>query len=181
MNLSELEATAGRLLDEQKRLQMIDAELAMLKQEITQDPMRIQKDRAFYALIGMNWTDPGHTNREADIMMESEGVTKTIEEVQSSVLAGFSSEELVVPLDPTPVMQDGKFVFRFRAGATFPKSVEELSVMLGIASPLAREDVTIYPDRIAVDETDEYFAKKKVGEAIESIRKTVRRRLSPKR
>lgn len=178
MNLTELEVTSGRLLEEQKRLRTIDAELEVLRREIKQDPKRIEKDQAFYALIGMNWSDPGHVDRESELKKERDTVVRSIQEVQGSVLAGFSSESLVIPLDPTPTKGDGEYTFRFRSGATFPKSVEELSVMLGIPSPLKIGEVVIAEDRVTVSETDEFFAKKKVVEAFEGIRKTVKRKLS---
>lgn len=178
MNLAELEVTAGRLLEEQKRLRTIDSELAVLSQEIKQDPKRNEKDQAFYALIGMDWADPGHKDRAAALRVERETVTQSIEKVQGQVLEGFSSGSLVVPLDPVPSAEGGTFTFRFRSGATFPKSVEELSVMLGIPSPLRIDDVTIYEDKVAVTESDEFFAKKKVVEAFDTMRKTLRRKLS---
>ncbi|MDG6962281.1 MAG: hypothetical protein JRN48_00400 [Nitrososphaerota archaeon] len=65
MNLTELEVAAGRLLEEQKRLRTIDSELETLSQEIKQDPKRNEKDQAFYALIGLDWSDPGHQDRAA--------------------------------------------------------------------------------------------------------------------
>ena len=181
MNLTELEVASGRLLEEQKRLRTIDAELAVLRQEIKQDPKRNEKDQAFYSLIGMNWTDPGHIDREADLKRERETVVRTIQEVKDSVLGGFGSERLVVPLEPTPVREEGAFLFRFRSGATFPKTVEELSELLGIPPPLKVGEVTIYPEKVTVEETDEYFAKKKVVEAFENVRKTVRIKLSAQR
>jgi hypothetical protein len=178
LNLTELEVASGRLLEEQKRLKTIDSELAVLSQEIKQDPKRNEKDRAFYALIGMDWSEPGHADRAAALRGERESVMGSIQEVHRTVLEGFSSDSLVVPLDPTPVAAGRSHTFRFRAGATFPKTIEELSIMLGIPSPLKIGDVTIFDDKVIVDEGDEYFAKKKVVEAFEDIRKTVRRKLS---
>jgi hypothetical protein len=178
LDLSELEVTSGRLLEEQKRLRRIDTELAVLKQEIKQDPKRNEKDQAFYALIGMNWTDPGHIEREAELRRERETVVRSISEVQSMVLKGLTSDRLIVPLEPTPVVEGSVYTFRFRSGATFPKTIEELSETLGILSPLTIGDVSIYEDRVVVNETDEFFAKKKVVDAFDDIRKAVKRKLS---
>lgn len=178
MNLTELEVTAGTLLEEQKRLRTIEAELEVLSQEIKQDPKRNEKDRAFYALIGMDWSDPGHKDRDAELRKEQEAVLSSIREAQEVVLRGISSEHLLVPLDPTPAFEGGVCTFKFRSGATFPKSVEEISVLLGISTPLRIGDVTIYPEKVTVNESDEFFAKKKVVEAFEDIGKTVKRKLS---
>jgi hypothetical protein len=180
MNLTELEAASGRLLEEQKRLRTIDAELAALRQEIKEAPRRAEKDKSFFALIGMNWTEPGHVSQEADLKKERDAVMATINEVQDTVLTGFGSEGLVVPLDPTPVVDRGRYTFRFRSGATFPKTVQELSEMLGIPVPLKIGSVTIFPEMVMVTEADEYFAKVRIVEAFDSIRKTVSLKLSSK-
>ncbi len=178
MNLTELEATAGRLVEEQERLKTIDAELAALSQEIKQDPKRNEKDKAFYELIGMDWSAPEHLSREAELKKERESVRESIKEAQSKVLDGVSSERLVIPLDPTPAKDEGTFTFKFRSGATFPKTVEELSTILGISTPLSIREVTIHQDKVVVRESDEYFAKKKIVDAFEDIRKTVKMKLS---
>lgn len=178
MDLTELEVSAGRLLEEQKRLRAMDAELAMLKQELKELPRQAEKDKSFFALIGLNYEDPGHSNREAELKKEREGVLKSIAEAESNVLKGLTSERLVVPLDPTPVVDGGTYTFKFRSQATFPKTMEELSEMLGIPAPLRIGPVTISADRISVNEADQYFAKVKIVEAFENIRKTVSLKLS---
>ncbi|MDG6964004.1 MAG: hypothetical protein JRN27_00305 [Nitrososphaerota archaeon] len=178
MDLTELEVEAGRLLDEQRRLRAIDAELEALSQEIKQDPKRNEKDKAFYALIGMDWSDPGHQDRASVLRKEKESARRAIGEVQHKVLEGLSSSGLVIPLDPSPSRSEGTNTFGFRSGATFPKTVEGLSAILGIPSPLKIGDVTIYGDRVEVADSDEYFAKKKLVDAFDDVRKAVRRRLA---
>ena len=178
MNLTELEVAAGRLLEEQKRLRTIDSELETLSQEIKQDPKRNEKDQAFYALIGLDWSDPGHQDRAAALKRERDDVLKAIGEVKGQMLQGLRSGRLIVPLDPAPTQGGGAFTFKFRSGATFPKSVEGISSMLGIGAPLRMGDVTIFDDKVVVHESDEYFSKKKVVEAFDDLRKAVARKLS---
>ena len=178
MDLSELEVYAGRLLEEQKRLRTMDAELSMLKQELKDLPRQAAKDKSFFALIGLNYEDPGHANREAELKKEREGVLKNIREAEDKVLKGLTSDRLVVPLDPTPIVEGATYTFNFRSQATFPKTLEELSELLGISSPLMIGPVTISTDKISVKEADQYFAKVKIVEAFENIRKTVSLKLS---
>ena len=178
MNFAEFESAAGRLLQDQRRLRAIDAELDSLSQEIKQDPKRNEKDRAFYALIGMDWSDPGHKASSDVLRTERDAVQGSIRDSEASIFAGMS-QPLVVPLDPVPVHESGRFTFKFRSGATFPNTVDELSVTLGIPSPLKMGEVTIYPDQVVVVESDEYFAKKKVVEAFDDIRKALRLKLAP--
>jgi hypothetical protein len=179
LNLTELEALAGNLMVDQKKLHDIDAELLVLSQEIKQDPKRNEKDQAFFALIGMDWSDPGHKDMAETLRKEKSSLEKSIQEAEGRLYEGISSQPLVVPLDPVPQKESGSYTFKFRSGATFPKTVEELSMTLGIPAPLKIGDVTFHPDRVVVAESDEYFAKKKIVEAFEDMRKAVKRRLTP--
>ena len=178
MDLTELEVAAGRLLEEKKRLRAMDAELAVLKQELKELPRRAEKDKGFYALIGLNYEDPGHANREAELKKERASVLKNIEEAEKIVLDGLTSDRLVVPLDPNPIVDGNTYTFRFRAMATFPKTIEELSELLGISVPLRVGPVAISADRITVVEVDQYFAREKVVMAFDNIRKSIMNRLA---
>jgi hypothetical protein len=178
MDLTELEVAAGRLLEEQKRLRAMDAELATLKQELKELPRREVKDKSFYALIGLNYEDPGHANREADLKKERASVLKNIDDTEKIVLKGLTSDHLIVPLDPNPIVNGNTYTFRFRAMATFPKTLEELSELLGISVPLRIGPVAISQDRIVVTEVDPYFAKEKIVMAFEDIRKSISNKLS---
>lgn len=181
MDLAELEVVAGRLLEEQKRLRAIDSELAILKQEIKEMPRRAEKDRSFYALIGLDWTEPGHVSRKDELERERKAVLASIGEANEKIMKGLSSRGLVIPLEPTPTVEGGFFVFRFRSSATFPKVIEELSEILGIPAPLKIGAVTISPDRVVVAEADQYFAKERIVEAFDDVRKTVELKLSSHR
>jgi hypothetical protein len=178
MDLTELEVAAGRLLEEQKRLRVMDAELAVLRQELKDLPRRAEKDKGFFALIGLNYEDPGHAHREAELKKERDSVLKHIAEAEKMVLDGLTSNRLVVPLDPNPIIDGHTYTFKFRSLATFPKTIEELSELLGIPAPLRVGPVIISADRIAVNEVDPYFAKQRVVEAFENIRKSVSLKLS---
>ena len=105
---------------------------------------------------------------------------KNIAEVEKKVLDGLTSGHLVVPLDPNPIVDGQNYTFRFRAMATFPKTVEELSDLLGIPVPIRIGPVAISADRITVTEVDSYFAKEKIVMAFDNIRKSVSNKLSYK-
>ncbi|MDV3276904.1 MAG: hypothetical protein LYZ69_00380 [Nitrososphaerales archaeon] len=181
MDLSELEVAAGRLLEEQKRLRSIDSELTMLKQELREMPRREVKDKSFYALIGLNYEEPGHSNREAELKKERESVLKSIREAEGTIKKGLTSQGLVIPLDPNPTVVGDMFTFRFRSQTTFPKTMEELGELLGLSSPIRIGPVMIYADKIVVTEVDQYFAKEKIVEAFDNIRKSVNLRLTQRR
>ena len=178
MDLSELEVISGRLLEEQKRLRTMDSELEVLKKELREMPRREQKDKSFYALIGLNYEDPGHSNREAELKKERETVIANVHEAEDKIMNGLASKGLIVPLDPTPATVGDVHTFRFRSQATFPKTMEELNDLLGLSTPIKIGPVSIYADKIVVVEADQYFAKIKIVEAFENIRKAVSLRLT---
>ncbi len=181
MNLVELEVTAGRLLDEKRRLRNIDGELSRLQADLKELPRRAQKDKKFYSLIGLNWEEPHQLiEREEELRKEREGVLMAISEAHETIVKGFSSDGLVVPLEPDPEVEGNQYFFNYRSEATFPKTLEALAELLGIPAPLKIDEVTIWADRIGVVEADQYFAKVKVVEAFEKVRKTVSLKLAPR-
>ncbi len=181
MNLLELEITAGRLLDEKRRLRTIEGELSRLQADLKELPRRAEKDKKFYSLIGLNWEEPHELMRlEEELRKEREVVLKAISEAHETIVRGFSTDGLVVPLEPDPEMEAGHYFFRYRSEATFPKTLEALSELLGIQAPMKIDDVTIWADKIGVVESDPYFAKTKIVEAFDKIRKTVSLKLAPR-
>jgi len=180
MDLPQLEVTAGRLLEEKKRLQNIDTELDRLELELKELPRRSEKDKQFYALIGLDWEEPKIKTRKEELEKEKGDLSKVIREAYDTVLKGFASESLVVPLEPNYTKSGSRHTFTYRAHATFPNAVEELTELLGIPVPLKIDDVTISVDKIEVDEADPYFAKMKVVEAFDKVRKAISLKLMPR-
>ena len=118
--------------------------------------------------------------REGELREEREHVLKEISEAHETIVKGFSSEGLVVPLEPDPTLEGGQYFFHYRSDATFPKTLEALSGLLGIPTPLKIDEVTIWADRIGVVESDQYFAKVKIVDAFDKVRKTVSLKLAPR-
>ena len=181
VNLPEVEVVAGQLIEQKKRLGNLDAELTRVRLELKQQPRRSEKDRSFYSLIGLDYEEPSHVKQsEGQLTKEKNEAEAAVKQAHDTLVKGFSSSELVVPLDPTPVAQGKRFTFHYRFNASYPKTVEALSDILGLSSPLRLDGVSIWPDKIEVDEVDEYFAKQKVVEAFVKIRKTVALKLGPR-
>jgi hypothetical protein len=181
MDLSEVEVAAGQLLEQKKRLKTIDSELSTVQLELKEQPRRSEKDKKFYSLIGLDYEVPSHTaQREGQLRKEKQEATDAMKRAQGEIVRGFSSSDLIVPLDPTP-MEDGKrFTFRYRYGATYPKTLEALSDIIGLPSPLRIDQVVIGPEMIEVEEVDAFFAKEKLVEAFGKIQKTVALKLGPR-
>lgn len=182
MNLSEVEVVAGELIEQKKRLGNVESELARVERELKEQPRRSEKDRQFYALIGLDYQEPSQSKeREGQLLKERNDASAAVKKAHETLLKGFAASDLVIPLDPTPSSEGKMFTFRYRFNASYPKTLEALSDMLGLPAPLTVDEVVIWPDRISVDEVDAYFAKKKIVEAFAKIRKTVALKLGPRR
>jgi len=181
MNLSEVEVVAGELVEQKKRLGNLDAELSQVQLELKEQPRRSEKDRQFYSLIGLDYLEPSQfKQREGQLLKEKGEASAAVKKAHDTLVKGFSSSELVVPLDPAPSAEGKRFTFRYRFNASYPKTLEALSDVLGLPSPLTIDEVVIWPDKIVVDEVDTYFAKKKIVDAFAKIRKTVALKLGPR-
>lgn len=182
MNLPEVEVVAGELIDQKKRLGNLEGELSRVQLELKEQPRRSEKDKSFFSLIGLDYQEPSHVKQsEEQLLKERAEASAAVKRAHETLVKGFSSTELVVPLDPTPAAEGKHYTFRYRFGASYPKTVEALSDILGLPSPLKIDEVVIWPDRIEVNEVDEYFAKQKVVEAFGKVRKTVALKLGPRR
>lgn len=182
MNLSELEVAAGQYVEQKRRLGTIEAELSQVQLDLKEQPRRSEKDRRFYSLIGLGYETPKQPKeRREELVKEKTEVVKGIKQATDAIVKGFTSADLIVPLDPDPVVEGKLFTFRYRFSASYPKTMEALSDILGLPSPLRLDKVVIWPDKIEVEEVDAYFAKEEIVETFEKISKTVALKLTPRR
>lgn len=181
MNLSEVEVVAGELIEQKKRLVNAEAELARVQLELKEQPRRSDKDRQFYSLIGLDYQEPSQSKaREEQLLGEKGDAEAAVKRAHETLLHGFASADLVIPLDPSPLEEGKRYTFRYRFNASYPRTLEALSDILGLPEPITVDEVAIWPDRVSVDEVDSYFAKKKIVEAFVKIRKTVALKLGPR-
>jgi hypothetical protein len=181
MNLSELEESAGQLLAAKRKLRNIEGELSQVQRDLKEQPRRSEKDKRFYSLIGLDWEEPSKLiDREKKLTHAKNEAETVIDQATDTILKGLLSEELVVPLEPNPEVEDRHFLFKFRYNATYPDTVEEISELLGLPNPLKIDSVVIWADKIEVTEVDVYYAKMKIVEAFDKIRKTISMKLAPR-
>lgn len=181
MNLSELEVVAGRILDEKKRLKNAQGELERVERDLREEPRRSEKDKRFYALIGLDWEEPAQIREKGnDLKRVLEAARESIKASYETILKGLSDGGLVVPLDPNFANEGQRYIFKYRMNAVYVNSVQELSDLLGLPVPLTIDNVVIMPDRVEVREDDSYFAKERIVEAFEKITKAVALKLSPR-
>ncbi len=164
-----------------RKLKNIEGELSQVQRDLKEQPRRSEKDKRFYSLIGLDWEEPSkQIEREKKLLMQKEEASSVVDGARETILKGLLSQELVVPLDPNPEVEDHNFTFKFRYDASYPDTVEEISELLGLPAPLHIDNVVIGPDKIEVTEVDAYYAKVKIVEAFDKIRKTVTMKLAPR-
>jgi len=181
LELSELEIIGGQLLVQQKDLGLLQEEIGALELDLRELPRKSAGEKKFYALIGMDWDEPKIAEKLKQLSEKRDAISNIIADVNAKIVAALSEKELIVPLDPKPLISGGSISFKYRANATYPKAVQELANVLGLSVPLKVDDVTIGSDKISVVETDPLSAMGKVVTAFDKISKTVALKLSSKR
>ena len=106
----------------------------------------------------MDWDEPKIAEKLKQLSEKRDVISKIIAEVNAKIVAALSEKELIVPLDPKPMISGENIIFKYRANATYPKAVQELANVLGLSVPLKVDDVTIGSDKISVVETDPLYA-----------------------
>jgi hypothetical protein len=178
LELSELETISARLLESEKEMYQLQEEIGRLQISLRELPRKSEKEKKFYALIGMDWDEPKIEEELKQLSKRRDEVAKILEADHSKIVSALSQKQLVVPLDPRPLAQNSVTNFRYRSNATFPNAVKELANILGLSVPLKVDDVTIGFEKISVDEPDALYAQEKIVNAFEKISKTVALKLT---
>ncbi|MEM3382643.1 MAG: hypothetical protein QXL52_02355 [Nitrososphaerales archaeon] len=174
MDFSDLESIALRLEDDDEKLKQVEADLAWVKEELKQKPKRDQRETRFAKLAGYQWKDESDLIRRAKALEEKrEALINDIEANIQSFVEGFSSKDLIVPLEPKPSIESGALFFSYRNGVTYPRTIRVISKLLGLSSPIVLEPVTISERGVRVVEEDQYIAKEKIVETFEGLQKTL--------
>jgi hypothetical protein len=181
LELSELEVIASQLLVQQKELSSLLEDINRLEIDLRELPRKSAEEKKFYALIGMDWDEPKVAENLKQLSEKKSVVSKVIDESNAKIVAALSEKQLIVPLDPKPVLGGSTSIFHYRSNETFPKAIEELGAILGLPVPLKVDGVTISSDKITVEETEPFYAMEKVVMAFDKISKTAALKLSDKR
>jgi hypothetical protein len=173
LELSELEILAGQLLEQQKDLSSLQEEISRLELDLRELPRKSAGEKKFYALIGMDWDEPKIAEKLKQLSEKRNAINKIVAEVNAKIVAALSEKNLIVPLDPKPIVTGEIITFKYRANATYVKAVQELAHVLGLTVPLKVDDVIIEGDKISVMEADQLYAMGKIVTAFDKISKTV--------
>jgi hypothetical protein len=173
LELSELEVIAGQLLERQKELDTLEEEINRLELDLHEFPRKSVGEKKFYALIGMNWDEPKIEEKLKELSEKRAAISKVISDENGKIVLALSEKNLIVPLDPKPIITGGSASFRYRGNSTYSKAIQELANVLGLSVPLKVDDVSIEHDKITVAEMDPHYAMEKIVGAFDKISKTV--------
>ncbi|MFZ1076057.1 MAG: hypothetical protein WAN47_01350 [Nitrosotalea sp.] len=170
-----LEQVATQIKKNRQRLTDVETELSAINFRIHEIPLKISTESNFAKMIGEQYNDSTKELESAKekLMGEKETLTTKINEDISTFITEFTSQELVIPLEPNPKIADGNTLFKYKGGSTFRNIFDILSELLGLSLPILVKDVMFSPTEILIKVTDEYEAKQKFLSSINEVQKTL--------
>ncbi|MDE1830063.1 MAG: hypothetical protein KGI25_07055 [Thaumarchaeota archaeon] len=175
VDLNFLEQVANQIKRNRQQLTDVEDELATVNFRIHEIPLKISTESTFAKMIGEQYVDATQELETAKerLLKEKETLTVKINDDISAFITEFTSPELVIPLEPNPLVADGSTFFRYKNGTTFKNVFDILSELLGLSSPILVKDVMFSPTEIVIKVTDEYEAKQKFLSSINQVQKTL--------
>ena len=170
-----LEQVATQIKRNRGQLTDVDDELSTINFRIHEIPLKISTESTFAKMIGEQYVDATQELESAKerLLKEKETLVSKINDDMSAFITEFTSPDLVIPLEPNPLVVDGNTRFSYRNGTTFKGAFEILSELLGLSSPILVKDVMFSPSEIVIKVTDEYEAKQKFLSSINEVQKTL--------
>lgn len=170
-----LEQVALQIKRNRQQLTDVDDELATINFRIHEIPLKISTESTFAKMIGENYVDATQELESAKekLLKEKETLTTKVNDDITTFISDFISPELVIPLEPNPLVADGSTFFKYKNGNTYKNIFDILSELLGLSSPILVKDVMFSPTEIVIRVTDEYEAKQKFLSSINEVQKTL--------
>lgn len=170
-----LEQVALQIKRNRQQLTDVEDELSTINYRIHEIPLKISTESTFAKMIGESYIDATQELQTAKEKLEKEKETLTakINDDISTFISDFTSPELVIPLEPNPMIADGNTFFKYKNGSTFKNIFDILSELLGLSSPILVKDVMFSATEVVIKVTDEYEAKQKFLSSINEVQKTL--------
>ncbi|MDE1862158.1 MAG: hypothetical protein KGI33_04520 [Thaumarchaeota archaeon] len=170
-----LEQLATQIKRNRQQLTDVEDELSTINFRIHEIPLKISTESTFAKMIGEEYVDATHELEAAreKLVQEKETLAAKISEDIANFITEFTSPELVIPLEPNPMIADGNTFFRYKNDTKYNHVFEILSELLGLSSPILVKDVMFSPSEIVIKVTDEYDAKQKFLSSINEVQKTL--------
>lgn len=170
-----LEKIAIRIIQNRLQLHSVEDMLSDTNFKIHEIPLKRSTESTFAKMIGVSYDD-NMTKLEKDKEMlerQKETLKNSINNDLNTFLLEISSPELVIPLEPNPLKEGGKIVYRYKNNSKFKNLFEILSELLGLSSPLVVKDVMLSPTEIVIAVPDEFEAKQKFIKSMSEVQNTL--------
>lgn len=170
-----LEDLAIQIQENRKKLDAVEVRLSDINIRLHEIPLQRSTESSFAKMIGSSYDDMFSELEKAKIDLEGQKqkVEKFIDKQLESFLSEITSQDIVIPLDPKPVIKDGKTVYKYRNDEKFENVFNILSELLGLSSPLVVRDVMLSPTEIVIAERDEFDAKQKFINIFNEVQNTL--------
>ncbi|MGI0017358.1 MAG: hypothetical protein ACREA1_01465 [Nitrosotalea sp.] len=170
-----LEQVATRIRENRTQLKDVEDELATVKFRIHEIPLKSPTESTFAKMIGQDYHDATIDLEKAreKLTAQKEDLSTKIKEDISTFITEFTSQDLVIPLEPNPKIVDGNTTFHYKNNATFNSILAILSELLGLTPPILVKDVMFSASEIIIKVTDEYEAKQKFLSSLNEVQKTL--------
>ena len=170
-----LEQVATRIRENRTKLKDVEDELATVNFRIHEIPLKSPTESTFAKMIGQDYHDATTDLEKAKekLIAQKEDLSVKIKEDISTFITEFTSQELVIPLEPNPKIAEGNTIFHYKNNANFSNILAILSELLGLSPPILVKDVMFSASEIVIKVTDEYEAKQKFLSSMNEVQKTL--------
>ncbi len=170
-----LEELAGRIKTNRLELSDVDNELSDIGVKMHELPIKSATESAFAKMIGVEYHDELgmlESTREK-LLLQRDTLDDTINNDMTTFITEITSSDLIIPIEPTPKMNDGNTIYTYRGGAKFSNIFDVLSELLGLSAPLVVKDVMLSSTEVVVKVSDVFEAKKKFINSISEVQKVL--------
>jgi len=170
-----LEQVATRIRENRTKLKDVEDELATVNFRIHEIPLKSPTESTFAKMIGQDYHDATTDLEKAKekLIAQKEDLSTKIKEDISTFINEFTSQELVIPLEPNPKIAEGNTIFHYKNNANFSNILAILSELLGLSPPILVKDVMFSASEIVIKVNDEYEAKQKFLSSMNEVQKTL--------
>ncbi|GBC73754.1 hypothetical protein HRbin04_01160 [archaeon HR04] len=162
------------------RIKVNRDKIARLRQELADLDARMRDkaiDQEFARLIGYQQEDEDAESMRARINSEIDALEEALKNDMEEFINGLASSELIIPIDPRPVIGDehsttnggrGKIIYKYRDSAIFTNFVGMFSVIFNNCTV---KDIIFTPDSVVVNAKDEREARYRFVNSIREMQR----------
>lgn len=170
-----LEDLAIQIQENRKKLTGMEHSLSDVNMRLHQIPLQRSTESVFAKMTGTSYDDQFSELEQvkAELEDEKQKIEHLVHDHLDQFLSEITSQNIIIPLNPNPVIKDGKTVYRYRDDEKFENVFVILCELLGLSSPLVVKDVMLSPTEIVIAEKDEFDAKQKFINSFNEIQNTL--------